>query len=253
MKRMLSALCAVCLWGVCAYAQAQHLDETTQEVRTILYYHVAPATLAKVLPPGWVVDDLKSGPARGANLTVNLSDQLASASPGRTLAGDARGQGVTISARVRNLQSGVSAAMVLLGFTNGVDVPGPYGLHRRAVIAMERRALTQPDGSVRVNEHWLAQSAPGEGIDVELAFTRGTPAALHLEQQTRSGLHPDFYRIYKMDEQADVARSVAQGIDRVMAVDVSAQGAVLPLLDGTQKLMAVVSAPVFHREIWLPD
>jgi hypothetical protein len=246
------SVCALLLVP-CAIASAEHLAATTQEVRTVLYYHVPPATLAKFLPEGWVAIDTTSGPTSGANLTVNLSDQLANKSTQGATSNDTRGQGVTISARVRDPQTGDTRSMVLFGFTNGNDSPGPYGVHRKATIRMIRTERTLTGGRVAVSESWSAKTAQGDELSLDLSFTRGPLTASHVDQQTRSSLHPEFYRIYKMDEQTDVVRSKASGIDHVSRLKLSEAGKTALYLDGPQVLVAIVSVPVFHREIWLRD
>ena len=106
-------------------ARADHLDQRTQETRTVLYYHLPDAALARFLPDGWVPADIAAGPGKGANLTVNLSEQLAASAADGSNAGDARGRAVTISARVHDATSAENRAMVLFGITNGGDAPGP--------------------------------------------------------------------------------------------------------------------------------
>jgi hypothetical protein len=252
--RRRSSISTIALLSVfCATASADHLAATTQEVRTVLYYHIPSATLAKFLPPNWVAVDITTGPASGANLTINLSDQLANIGAESGTANDARGQGVTISARVRDPQTGENRSMVLFGFTNGNDSPGPYGVHRKATISMIRTEQTLPDGRVGVSERWSAKTLQGDTLSIDLSFTRGPLVSSHVDQQTRSSLHPEFYRIYKMDEQTDVVRSKASGIDRISICKVRQAGGAARYIDGTSLPIAIVSVPVFRREIWSPN
>jgi hypothetical protein len=253
MRRLPSLSIIALLPALCAGASAEHLAGTTQEVRTVLYYHIPPATLARFLPAGWVAADFTTGPASGANLTVNLSDQLANASAKNETGSEARGQGVTISARVRDPQTGENRSMVLFGFTNGNDSPGPYGVHRKATISMARTERTLADGRVAVSERWSAKTLQGDALSMDLSFIRGQLTPSHVDQQTRSSLHPEFYRIYKMDEQTDVVSSKAGGINHVSNFKVSQAGGAARYFDGLQVLVAIVSVPVFHREIWLHD
>jgi hypothetical protein len=254
MKKLLSMSVATLLWSACTYVQADHLVETSHEVRIILYYHVSPDVLAKFLPAGWVAADLTTGAGTGANLTVNLSDQLSNAAAkGVAATADTRGQGITISARVKDPQTGENRAMVLFGFTNGEDSPGPYGTHRKATINMTRTERTQADGRVTIRQLWAAKTSTGDALNLDLSFVRGPLVPLQVDQQTRSSLHPDFYRIYKQSEQADVVRTKANPKDSVLEFKMTEAGEAAKFIDKLQKPIAIVSIPVFYREIWLPN
>jgi len=252
---MRSGVCAVfaVLLAWAAPARADHLDQSSYEERLVLFYHVPEERLAALLPAGWAPMDLPGGPGKGANLTVNLSDQLTAAGADGKPAADARAQGITISARVRDPKTGDNRSMVLLGYTNGSDAPGPYGTHHQANIAMTRRAHTMPSGNVAIDELWEVSTLDGDRLYVELGYIRGPASAAHTEQQTRSSLHPDFYRIYKMDQLSDPVRSAALNVDRTSRVEVTTGGRLAKLVTPSDTLVAIVSVPTYHREIWLPD
>jgi hypothetical protein len=142
--------------------------------------------------------------------------------------------------------------MVLFGLTNGADTPGPYGAHRPATIELTRRE--GDDGAATlISETWDARDKAGDGVMVSLEFERGAMAASHLDQQTRSALHPAFYRIYKMDLVSDVARSKALGLDRVRRLAFAAAGEPAKILDGSPDPIAITCVPIYRRAIWLPD
>src|SRR6267378_1253125 len=46
------------------------------DVRTIVAVKIADAEAQKLLPPGWQVNPIASGPNHGANLTMTFIDQL---------------------------------------------------------------------------------------------------------------------------------------------------------------------------------
>ncbi len=233
-------------------ARAEHLDQRTQEVRTVLYYHVPDAALARVLPPGWHPAAIATGPAQGANLTVNLSEQVGATAADGTVAADARGRALTLSARVQHDSSPENRAMVLFGITTGADAPGPYGRHHAGTVALDRTATTPADGPTQATEHWAAKTAEGDLFELTLRWARSEAVPGHVDQQTRSSLHPDFYRIYRVDSFSDVVRSQARQRDTATAVEVRSAGQVAALLDQADALLAVIAVPVFKREIWLP-
>jgi hypothetical protein len=233
-------------------AHAEHLDQRTQETRTVLYYHVPDEALARVLPQGWHPAAIIAGPARGANLTVNLSEQISATTADGKVAGDARGRALTLSARVRDDASADDRAMVLFGITTGSDAPGPYGTHHLGTVALDRMAVTGSTGPTQAAEHWDAKTGDGDRFELTLRWTRGDVVPGHVDQQTRSSLHPKFYRIYKIDSFSDVVRSEAGQVDHAGTVQAGSAGRVADLLKGAGRLVAVVSVPIYEREIWLP-
>jgi hypothetical protein len=233
-------------------AAADHLVARTIEQRTVLYFKVPEAVLERRLPAGWHPVDFDAGPAKGANLTVNFSDELLAIGPDGTASDEKRGHGVTLSARVRDPVSGQPRAMVLFGVTDGPDAPGPYGTHVAAEINLTRLSMGVEDGT-RVEESWRASNPAGDRIALDITFARGAMVASHLEQQTRSGPHPDFFRIYKMDLVSDTVRSEDRHLDSAKRLSFSVAGRPRDILDGTERLMAIVSVPSYRREIWLPD
>jgi hypothetical protein len=74
-----------------------------------------------------------------------------------------------------------------------------------------------------------------------------------VEAKIYSAAKPEFYRIYRFEQAADVARSTATGIDRVTKFSIKATGPKLtPLFDGSEQLISVTSIPHYLRSIYLP-
>ena len=79
------------------------------------------------------------------------------------------------------------------------------------------------------------------------------PARSKVEAKVHSAAKPAFYRIYRFEQAADVARSTAAGIDRVSKFSFKASGPKLaPIFDGTEQLISVTSIPSYSRSIYLP-
>jgi len=229
-------------------ARAEHLDQTTEEVRLVLYYHVSDAEMARRVPAGWLLAPLTAGAGKGANLTINLSDEMAA--HGATSKIEPRGRGVTFSARVHQEGNDTNRAMVLWGISSA-DVPGPYGTHHIGTVAMTRTVAASGTGPVLMKQNWNARTPAGDRLSVDVAYQRGTLVPSHVDQQTRSSLHPDFFRIYKMDLLSDALRG-PDVPDRVRHITVGFQGEPARLLSGAT-LVGVVAVPVYHRAIWLAD
>src|SRR5262249_27089945 len=64
---------------------------------------------------------------------------------------------------------------------------------------------------------------------------------------------PEFYRIYKFEQGADVARRTATGIDRVNKLSIKATGPrFAPLFNGSEQLISITSVPSYSRSIYIP-
>ena len=69
-----------------------------------------------------------------------------------------------------------------------------------------------------------------------------------------SGVKPDFYRIYRIEQAADVVRSTATSTDRAQKYAFKATGAKLsPLFNGSEQLVSITSLPFYTRQVSLPE
>jgi hypothetical protein len=118
---------------------------------------------------------------------------------------------------------------------------------------VERHIHTDPAGKSNVEEAWEFKSDGGDAIQLQLQFVRGVAARSKLEIMPHSGVKPDFYRIYRIEQAADVVRSAATGADRAEKYVFKAAGAKLsPLFDGSEQLVSIASLPFYTRQISLP-
>ena len=74
-----------------------------------------------------------------------------------------------------------------------------------------------------------------------------------VEAKVHSAAKPAFYRIYRVEQAADVVRSTVASIDRVSKFSFKATGPTLaPIFDGTEQLISITSVPSYSRSIYLP-
>ena len=73
-----------------------------------------------------------------------------------------------------------------------------------------------------------------------------------VEAKLHSAAKPDFFRVYRFEQGADVVRSSATGVDRVTNFSFKASGPRLaPIFDGNEQLIAITSVPHYSRTIYL--
>jgi hypothetical protein len=101
-------------------------------------------------------------------------------------------------------------------------------VHLWPLDSLGRKGSHQPGRSRRearpVDETWDIGADDGNTLQVELQFTRGVLARGMAEAKLHSAAKPDFYRIYKFEQAADVVWSTATGIDRVSKFSFKASG-----------------------------
>jgi len=227
------------------------LSATDISVRTGLTFKVADAVVQKMLPAGWELNSPTAGPTKGFNLGITLIDYVMVQDPeGKPLPPR---NTIVLNAPAKKVGTGEAVNMVLGGFVTQAGAPGPYGVFGPANITIDRRTHTGPDGKPMINETWQAKADDGSSLDIQIEFERGTPARGKVEAKIHSAAKPAFYRIYRFEQAADVARSTAAGIDRVSKFSFKATGPTLaPIFDGTEQLVSITSIPSYSRSIYLP-
>ncbi len=128
---------------------------------------------------------------------------------------------------------------------------GPYGVSVHADTKTERKVAVDPAGTASVEEAWQFQARDGNSVQLQIQYLRGAPAPAKAESLLYSAAKPDFYRIYRYEQSADVVRGA--GVDRVQKLVFKASGPQLaPLFDGSEQLIGVTSVPWYTRQTYLP-
>jgi hypothetical protein len=227
------------------------LSATDISVRTGLTFKVADAVVQKILPTGWELNSPTAGPTKGFNLGITLIDYVMVQDPeGKPLPPR---NTIVLNMPAKKVGTGEAVTMVFGGFVAQAGVPGPYSVFGPANITVERRSHTGPDGKPMINESWQAKADDDSMLDIQIEFQRGAPARGKVEAKIHSAAKPDFFRVYRFEQAADVARSTAASIDRVSKFSFKATGPTLaPIFDGSEQLISITSIPSYSRSIYLP-
>ncbi len=222
-------------------------------VRTSVALKIADAEAQKLLPPGWQVNPVASGPNQGANMTFTFIDELLSQdAEGKTKSNTVRRFAVGIPAK--NAATGAAGNNVIRVLTtNAGALPGPYKTSAPASLRLEQSITATDMEPAIVTERWEVRDRSGGMVTLALEYTRGVPARNRPETKVYGGPDPSFFRIYRADFGGDVLRSVPTGVDRVKKLSLRVTTAELKkAFDGTEQIVAVSAVPWYLREVSLP-
>ena len=235
MRNMLAALLVLAASPAIAQDK-EKLSSTDFTVRTILAFKVPDAALQKLLPAAFEVNSPTAGPAKGSNVSIALIDYQMAQDPEGKL-----------------LPAGEAVSVVLTGFVAQAAVPGPYFVFGPAKIKVDRRSDTDAEGKSIIDEVWEVNADDGGALQIGLQFTRGALARGKAEAKIHSAAKPEFYRIYRFDQAADLVKSTATGVDRVSKLSFKAAGPKLTsVFDGSEQLISITSIPFYSRSIYVP-
>jgi hypothetical protein len=243
-----AALLVVALAGT-AVAE-EKLVGTYGEVRTILAFKAPEVAVQKLLPEGWEAVPAATGPSQGANLNLVFVDSITLSSPAGKAADTVRVSAVAVPAR----KKGTTVPMVVGGLTTTNYAPGAYGNFAAAKVTTARHLNTDVAGASTVEEAWEFIGDAGDKVQLQLKYTRGAAAYTKAESKPHSAVKPDFYRIYRFEQAADLVRSTATNVDRAQTVSFTASGPKMSqVFDGKEQLVSITSLPFYTRQVLLPD
>ena len=236
-----------------AASAGEKLVGTYGEVRTVLSFKVSDAAAQKLLPDGWQVSPASAGPSKDANLNVYFVDLLTVQNPDGSPGDTYRIAGLAIPAKKKGTEATVP--MVAAGFASIPSyVPGPYGNSKLAGATVDRHLHRDPAGTTNVEESWEFKGDGSDGIQLQLQYVEGVATRSKVETTPHSAIKPDFYRIYRIKQAADVVRSTATGTDRLQKIVFKATGPQFSqLFDGSEQLVSITSLPWYSRQVSLPE
>lgn len=220
--------------------------------RLVLAFAADGDAVQAMMPDGWTSVSIPRGAMAGANMIVLLID--------RHLAMDAEGNPLDpphtrSSALVApGTHPDVEGArlFVLRQYEMGSE-GGAYGTTIPAAISRTATLEGPADGPRMHRESWVFAPATGGAIEVSLSYTVGTPGWGPGTLRPYSPIDTDFNRIYRYDQLADVAMSAELGRD--LDGELSFKTTIDDLagvFDGSEQVRAVISVPVYAREVSLP-
>jgi len=229
--------------------------ESNVDSRLILAFQVRDSELQNWLPAPWQVNPVTAGPSKGANLFVLFAQNLLCQTPdGKPSASGGTARYVPLVIPAKHAQTGEESSFVMRIYTTDHGgLPGPY---KNSVKADVRRELTLRGENLAPgtgSDDWEMKEASGGTIVVRLSYERSVPVRAKIEQKIRSSVDPDFYRIYRVDQGAELVKSVPAGVDRLQSYEFrSTVPELSKLFDGSSQLVSIMEIPWYVRQVSLP-
>lgn len=242
---------AVAISALSFPALAETLSGFNVDSRAVIALDVNDAAAQEWLPAGWTLTTFPGGPFAGADTLIVMIDQLVAYDAENNLATPPRRRAAVLVHPAS--ETGGDGFQVFVTRSYESEVGGnPYGGAVEAEVS-HVQALEDAAGEPRrVRDLWAATSDGGT-LTVELDYVTGQLGWSESEAQPYSAVNPDFYRIYRIEQLAELIMSVPLGRAPDGAVAVASTIPELaPLFDGTESLVAAISIPVYVREIYLP-
>lgn len=252
MKHLITVwLAAVFAVGVFSEARAETPLGSSVENRLMLAFKANDEAVQAMMPDGWKALTLPKGPLAGTNLILSFIE--------RDLVLDPEGKPAVPHQ---------DRAMALIAYGVRPDVEGArpfitrvyerspmansYGNSIEADFTHEKSIAVSGGEAPKHTERWAVQSGDGT-LNLTLSYDRGTPGWSENEVRPYSAANPDFFRIYRYRQLADLAMS--NGLGKPLAGEVAYSSDISGLvnvLDGNEELQAILVIPVYVRELSLP-
>lgn len=220
--------------------------------RIVVALKVNDDAVQAMLPDDWSMIPFPDGPLGGANALLILID--------RHIARDAEGKpldpstyrGVALVGLGKQDGSDTVRVYVLRIYATPEDYD-PYGNAVRSEISRTAGIDSTGNDGAKVTEAWSVKPEGGGELMVNFSYVAGTPSWGSDEAFPYSNVNPDFHRIYRYDQLADLAMSEALG--KTLEGEISVQSSISELnemIDGSERVVGVVYVPMYVRELYLP-
>lgn len=254
-SRGLDPLCLVILATSTLAAQpiqAETLASTNADNRLLVAFDVPDAALDEVMPKGWSSAPFGSGPFAGADMVMVFVDSHRVVDPEGKPKYGGRYRALALAAPARAEGSDETVFMVTHVYVSDASI-NPYKNSVGSRVMREMASTGTGADPALARQSWTVAPETGGTVALSLGYREGIPGRSQGEPHVHSAVEPDFYRIYRYDQFADLVMSGPAEVDRVeslaLEITIPELGA---LFDGTETLVGILDVPWYMREIWLP-
>lgn len=231
--------------------QAETFVGSNVDSRVMLAFKVPDAAAQAWLPEGWTIKPIaEEGALAGSNLLVIFIDRYVNLdSEGRP----AEPATFRALALVSPAQRGEETRIFVTRVYITDETVNPYKNSIRTTIS--RKAVLKGTGNdaAKGREEWSMNDGAGGTIVFRMTYQGATPSWSEREALPYSNVDPDFHRIYRYQQIADLVHSGPAGVDRLddYAFTTSIEE-LAPMFDGSEELVAIINIPWYLRRTSLP-
>lgn len=247
---VLVAICA-CLTSA-GLATAETPAGSNVDSRVVVGLRAPADGVQGFLPDGWTSVAFPAGPFQGANLLLVFIDSLVQRdAEGKPLSPASRRALALVS--LGKEADGADVRLFVLRIYTTTPEADPYGVNAAADISRRTAVEGPANGGRQRIDAWQVGPAAGGTLGFELSYTTGGRNWSPGEAFPHSARNPDFSRIYRFQQLADLVVSVPMGKPASGAFSLSSSvDELAAILDGSEEILAVIDVPVYVREISLP-
>ena len=246
----LTAIIALVLLAMPASAET-FVSHNASE-RIILAFKGAEGGAQSALPEGWLSTPPAEGPVAGADVFLVFIENQRYADAEGNPKFEGRFRGLAVAVPAKNEATGKGGFVVThVYISDGTINPYSNTVASEVTHTVAKRGVD--NAPLEIEEEWEIKPSTGGEIEVEVTFSRGLPGQVSSSSDIYSNVEPDFYRIYKYNQFADLVHSVPAEVDRVSDLEVEVDvPALSSMFDGSEQLIGIINLPWYWRETWLP-
>ena len=193
-----------------APADAETFVGSNIDSRVTVGFEVNAEAAQAWLPEGWTQASLPKGPLAGANLLVIFIDRHVNLDPEGNAAESPTYSGVAL---VNPGSKGDEFRLFVTRVYLTAPEVNPYSNTVEATVARKAMRLAGSDG-IRGSEDWTITYADGGKLDFRMSYQGAVPGWSERETLPYSNVDPDFYRIYRYQQIAELVLSKPADVNR---------------------------------------
>lgn len=218
--------------------------------RVVVALKVNQDGMQAMLPVGWASFPFPGGPTKGANLLALFIDSGLEMDPeGQPIAASTR-RAVAFAGLAKQ---GDAVRLYVVNYLTTFPEIDPYGVGSGAEITRSTTLAGASNGPRESSDEWRVSTDDGGEMVLSMEYTTGKRGWSSGELFPHSALNPDFSRIYRFEQMADLVSSTAIGKPSSGDFSLTSNIAALDaIFDGTEEVIAVIDVPVYLRHVSLP-
>ncbi len=235
-----------------APASAETYLGSNVDSRVVIAFKVDDKAAQGWLPADWDLTPFPGGPIAGANLLAVLVNSHLVLDPEGNPATPASYRGVALASLAGHEGSDEKRLFVTRVYVTDLAI-NPYKNSVAASVGRSASYKGEPDAPPARTEEWTIGVESGGEMTISMDYRADSPTWSTSKSFVYSAVEPDFHRIYRYDQLADLVMSVP--LEKKAAGEITFNTSIpelTPMFDGSEEMVAVIAVPVYVRKLYLP-